>query len=490
MTPLLWGIAVFMVLQLAIGVWVSRRIVTEDDYLVAGRRMGPTLVTGSIFATWFGAETVLGGAGSAHERGVSITSTEPFAYGLCIILAGLVFAAPLWRRGLTTLADLYRQRYSPLVERIAAVVLIPSSLLWAAAQIRAFGQVLVVSGASVELEIALAIACGFVILYTAVGGLLADAATDVFQAVLLTLGLIVLLGAVIAAHGGLDATSSVIAARDGIRLFPGAELPWWETIEAWAIPVLGSVTATELISRMIGARSPSVARTGALVAGAAYIVVGSLAVMIGLAGGGLVGNLGDSEQVVPTIARLLRSPWEYVIFAGGFISAILSTVDSTLLVSAGLLSHNLVAPVLGTDDERVKVRINRVAVAVFGVIAWLIARRSEGVSEIVEMASAFGSAGILVTVTFGLFTRFGGPWTAIATIGVGLTSFVMGSLGGSATPFLFSLAASLVTYGIAGAVEGRRRPSGLTDTSLRPMGQHEHTIATPARADYNSDPRP
>src|SRR5688500_1806813 len=164
-TPLLWGIAAFMLVQFAIGVAMSRRVVTEDDYLVAGRRMGPLLVGGSVFATWFGAETVLGGAGSAHENGVSITSTEPFAYGLCIILSGLVFAAPLWRRHLTTLADLYRERYSPLVERVAALVLIPSSLLWAAAQIRAFGQVLVVSGSGLELELALGIACGFVILY-------------------------------------------------------------------------------------------------------------------------------------------------------------------------------------------------------------------------------------------------------------------------------------------------------------------------------------
>jgi Na+/proline symporter len=455
MTPLLWGIAAFMLFQFAIGVWVSRRVATEDDYLVAGRSMGPILVTGSIFATWFGAETVLGGAGRAHERGVSIASTEPFAYGLCIVLAGIVFAAPIWRRRLTTLADLYRDRYSVRVERVAAVVLIPSSLLWAAAQIRAFGQVLVVSGASVELELALAIACAFVILYTAVGGLLADAATDVFQAGLLTLGLVVLLGAVVLANHGIAGTVATIAARDRIHFLPSGDLPFWETLEAWAIPVLGSVTATELLSRMIGARSASVARNSALGAGAAYVAVGSLAVMIGLAGGGLIGEIADAEQVVPTLARSLLHPFAYVIFAGGFISAILSTVDSTLLVSAGLLSHNLVIPALRAPDERIKVRINRVAVAAFGIIAWLIARRAEGVSAIVEMASAFGSAGILVTVTFGLFTRFGGARAAMATIAVGVVSFVAASMSGITAPFLISLAASVTTYVLVATLEGR-----------------------------------
>ena len=461
MTPLLWGIAAFMLLQFGIGVWVSRRVTTEDDYLVAGRSMGPVLVTGSIFATWFGAETVLGGAGRAHENGVSIASTEPFAYGLCIVLAGLIFAAPIWRRRLTTLADLYRQRYSPGVERIAAVVLIPSSLLWAAAQIRAFGQVLVVSGASVELELALAIACGFVILYTAVGGLLADAATEVFQAGLLTLGLLVLLGAVVTANGGVQGTIDVIAARDRIHFLPGNALPFWETLEAWAIPVLGSVTATELLSRMIGARSASVARNAALGAGAIYIAVGSIAVMIGLAGGGLVADIRDAEQVVPALARSLLSPFLYVIFAGGFISAILSTVDSTLLVSAGLLSHNLVIPALGTADERLKLIINRGAVAAFGIVAYLIARRADGVSAIVEMASAFGSAGILVTVSFGLFTRVGGPWAAMTTIVVGVGAYVGASLLETSTPFLISLGASLATYLAISALEhvGRRTPA-------------------------------
>ena len=458
-TPLLWGIAAFMIVQFTIGVVVARRVVTEEDYLVAGRRMGPLLVGGSIFATWFGAETVLGGAGSAHENGLSLGSPEPFAYGLCIIVSGLVFAAPLWRRHLTTLADLYRVRYSVTVERVAALVLIPSSLLWAAAQIRAFGQVLVVSGAGLELELALAIACGFVILYTAVGGLLADAATDLFQAVLLTLALLIILGAVVKANGGLLATHAVITAGGGASVLPSAGRPIVETLEAWAIPVLGSVTATELVSRMIGARSPNVARNATLGAGLAYIVVGSVAAVIGLAGGGVAGQLNDAEQIVPTVARAVLSPLAYVIFAGGFIAAILSTVDSTLLVSAGLLSHNLVIPGLGVANERAKVRINRAAVALFGIIAYMIARRANGVSETVEMASAFGSAGVLVTVTFGLFTGIGGPAAAIATLGIGVGSFIAATLAEAPAPFLISLGSSIATYVVVAMLERGSRPT-------------------------------
>jgi Na+/proline symporter len=415
--------------------------------------MGPLLVTGSVFATWFGAETVVGASGRAHGDGVSIASAEPYAYGFCIVLMGLVFAAPLWRRKLTTLADLYRQRYTPPVERVAAIVLIPGSLFWAAAQIRAFGQVLVVSGAGVNIELALAIAAGFVILYTAVGGLLADATTDILQAGLLTLGLGVLLVSVVGAHGGVGETAAVIAAADKVHFLPTTDISFVETVEAWAIPVLGSVTATELISRVIGARSATVAKFGSLGAGAGYVAVGTISVLIGLAAGSLIGPVGDAEQIVPEAARTLLAPWMYIVFAGGFLAAILSTVDSTLLVSSGLFSHNLLLPVLRIGDQRTKLYISRGSVAVFGLIAYLISQRGGGVSEIVETASAFGSAGVLVTVSFGLFTPFGGAKAAMATLVVGIASYLAATVSGTATPFLISLGASFATYVIVGVLE-------------------------------------
>jgi sodium/pantothenate symporter len=178
-----------------------------------------------------------------------------------------------------------------------------------------------------------------------------------------------------------------------------------------------------------------------------------VSVAIGLAAGEVIGAVADPEQVVPSMARLLLSPWMYVVFAGGFLAAILSTVDSTLLVSAGLFSHNLLLPSLRVTDERAKVRISRAAVGVFGVIAYAIARTADGVSAIVEMASAFGSAGILVTISFGLFTTFGGPRAALSTLGAGMVAFVGASALGASVPFLISLACALATYVLVGATE-------------------------------------
>jgi Na+/proline symporter len=99
------------------------------------------------------------------------------------------------------------------------------------------------------------------------------------------------------------------------------------------------------------------------------------------------------------------------------------------------------------------VRWARLGVALFGIVAYVLARQAEGVYALVEQASAFGSAGILVTVSFGLFSRWGGPRTAYATLAVGLVAYVGGGLAGFAYPFLGSLVLSLAVYLASAALE-------------------------------------
>ena len=449
---LLAAVLLYLVAQLGIGVWVSRRIASESDYLLAGRSLGPLLLTFSLFATWFGAETIVGSAGTTYGEGVSLASAEPFGYGLCLILLGAVFAVPLWKRGLTTLADFFRQRYSVSVERVAAIVLIPSSVLWAAAQVRAFGYVLSTSS-TLDVNTAIALAAGFTMIYTVFGGLLADAMTDLIQGGLLVLGLLVVFIAVVLSLGGIGGTMEAIATASTVRRAP--DVPLLGAMESWAIPVFGSLLATETVGRVIAARSAPVARRSAIAAGALYLGVGCIPVVIGLAGPVLLPSLGDAEQLIPTVARAILPDVFYVIFAGGLISAILSTVDSTLLIASGLLSHNVIVPLARITSERRKVLIARGGVLLFGGIAYLLAIGAEGVFALVEQASAFGSAGALVTIAVGLFTPWGGARTAMATLVGGVTVYLVASYGGFAYPFLASLATSLVVYAVGSALERR-----------------------------------
>ena len=443
MTPLLAGIGLYVLLQLAIGVVASRRIKTEDDYLVAGRSLGPVLATFTVFATWFGAETCIAAAGAVYTDGLAGGSADPFGYGLCIVLAGAVLAVPLWRLRLTTLADLFRLRFDTSVERLAVVLMVPTSLFWAAAQVRAFGQVL--SAASgVEVEVALAVAATIVIAYTVFGGLLADAWTDVVQGVALIVGLGALFVAVARAEG-FDALTRL---EPGTLSLLGAEpRPLLAIAEDWAIPVVGSLVAAEVVARILAARSERIARNATLVAGFSYLLIGLVPVTLGVLGSVLVPGLAESEQILPTLAERYLPTFLAVVFSGALVSAILSTVDSALLVAAGLVSHNVVVQLRPGMTERQKVRVARGLVVGFGVLAWVMAARAERVYELIEQASAFGSSGIVVVVLFGLFTRIGGTPSAVASLVAGVASWCLGAYVLELPyPYLTSLAVAAGAY--------------------------------------------
>jgi Na+/proline symporter len=452
MTPAFVVMLAYLGVQLGIGVWISRRIRSESDYLLAGRNLGYTLATFSIFATWFGAETLVGSAGNAYRDGVSLGNAEPFGYGLCLILAGLVFAGPLWRRRLTTLADLFRQRYSVGVERLVALIVIPGSVLWAAAQIRAFGYILTTSS-TISPTVAIACAAGFTMLYTMFGGLLADATNDVIQSVVITAGLFILLGGVVIELQQSDRLAETLGAVGPVSILPASGASAWAIAEEWAIPICGSVIAAELVGRLIAARTPVVASRSSIVAGVLYIMVGTIPLVIGLLGQRIVPSLSEAEQVIPAVAHALLPTFFFAIFAGSVVAAILSTVDSTLLISSGLMSHNILIPVFRITSERTKVMIARGGVLAFGAVAYIQAARAEGVFELVESASAFGSAGILVTAVFGLFTPMGGRLAAMSTLLFGLFVYLAASISGFAYPYLLSIAASLLTYVIVSVME-------------------------------------
>lgn len=459
MNWVLTGVIVYVLAQLAIGLYVSRRNKTESDYLLAGRRLGYLMVTMSVFATWFGAETCIGSSGAIYDEGLSGGRADPFGYTICLVVMGLFFAVPLYRKQLTTLGDLFRQRYGGGVEKIAAIVIIPSSVIWAGAQVHAFGHV-VSSISTIPVEVSIPVAAIVVIVYTGAGGLLADAVTDLVQGVVLIVGLFVILIAVIVALGGVSATIHDIDPRR-LNLF-GPESSVLERIEAWAVPIFGSVLAQELISRTLAARNEKVAQRSAFMGAGVYFVVGSLPVVIALAGASLVGELDEPDRFLPTVASHVLHPVAYVVFAGALISAILSTVDSALLAAAALASHNVVRPMMPGISERGKVRLARICVLLFGIAAYVFAIREGTVHDKVEDASAFGSAGILIVGLFALFSHYGGKWAAAASLLVGSGAWLIANFMFELPyPYLLALAASLVIYLLIAAVE----PKAATETA-------------------------
>ena len=442
----------YVLLQFAVGVWLSRRIRTEADYILAGRTLGPLLVAFSVFATWFGAEAIVTTSGEVYDRGLVGATVDPMGYAAAVVISGVVLASVLWRKGLTTFADVFRERYSRQVETLVVIVLLPGSIFWAAAQIRAFGGVLSLSsgfGLTTTIILATVLVAG----YSTVGGLLADAVTDFLQGSVVIVGLIILAIAIAVNTGGIGPVLSSAEPERLSFLAPTDEGPL-EKIEQLVIAICGSLVAVELISRFLGARSASVARAGTVAGGLMYLAVGLIPVFLGLAAAHLVktdqafkATLSQSEQVVSALAQHFLPQWGYVVFAGALISAILSTVHSALHAPASQVSHNIVARIVPSLDARGKLVAVRLTVVALSIIAFVLALTSERIKDLVEIASAFGSAGVFVAAVFAIFSSIGGASSALASIIVGAAVWAAGRFALDwVTPYIAALACSAVAY--------------------------------------------
>jgi Na+/proline symporter len=283
------------------------------------------------------------------------------------------------------------------------------------------------------------------------------------QSIGIVLGLMLLLVAVGDAHGGVLALVASIDA-ERLALFSTASSAPLEIVEAWAVPVCGSLLAVEMLSRILGCRTAATARNATLLGAAIYLTVGLVPVVLGLAGPALAPGLDEPEQLVAVLAERHLSTFLYVLFAGALISAILSTVDSCLLAAASLVSHNLVVPLRPSLSERQKIAAARIGVAAFGIVAYVIALYSGGIYELVATASAFGSAGIFVVGLFGLFSRIGGAASAYAALVVGVGVWACGEYWLEwSTPYLAALGSSLAAYLAAAMLAPRPAPAPVGD---------------------------
>jgi Na+/proline symporter len=135
------------------------------------------------------------------------------------------------------------------------------------------------------------------------------------------------------------------------------------------------------------------------------------------------------------------------VFVGAIVSAILSAVHAALHAPASQLSHNIVVRTVPGLSEGGKLWSVRLTVLALSVVAFFIAITSEGIHELVETASAFGSAGVFVATLFALFTGFGGPASAYASIIAGMLVWAVGKYAFELPiPYLLGLLAALLGY--------------------------------------------
>jgi Na+/proline symporter len=419
--------AVYIVVIFAIALWAKRQVTDVEDYLVAGRRLPLSLAWMTLLATWFGAGTVLTATDEVRATGLRATALEPLGAGLCLVVAGLFFARRLWVMKLLTLPDFYGRRFGVKAEVLASAIMVPGYFGWIAAQFVALAGIL-------ELFWGIPLTTGVVVVaivgtaYTLVGGMWSVTLTDAVQIVCVIVGLLLLaLGALAELGGsaGLAAGWAALVASvppEKLIVIPrddAAELVGWLSI--LAVGVLGNIPGQDLSQRIFASRSASVAQWACLLAGAAYIALGMVPVLTGLAADAL--GLGASEgATMPLLAAALLSPWAAAVFVLALTSAVLSTIDSAILAPAGVLANNLVRRALPGVST---LRASRWAVAAVGGLSLAVSFLGQNAYELLETAYAVGLVGLFVPLARGLYGRGGGSGAALASMLTGISVWGM-----------------------------------------------------------------
>jgi Na+/proline symporter len=127
--------------MILIGVYAARKVKNSEDYVLAGRSLPFYMALSTVFATWFGSESILGASSKFAEGGFSNVLEDPFGAGLCLIIAGIFFNRKLYRLKFLTIGDYFKSRYNTIIALFLSSVIIVSYFGWVAAQFLALGVV-------------------------------------------------------------------------------------------------------------------------------------------------------------------------------------------------------------------------------------------------------------------------------------------------------------------------------------------------------------
>src|ERR1044071_7344690 len=226
----------------------------------------------TVFATWFGAETVLSVSATFAKDGLGGIIADPFGSSFCLVFVALFFARAFFRMDLLTIGDFYRKRYSKPVEVTTAVAITASYLGWTSAQMTALGLVFsVLSGGALSLEAGIVLGAVIVLGYTIWGGMWSVAMTDLFQSVVILVGLAAVAWLVGDMAGGAGKGIAAASEAGKFAFFSkGDAKVWLGFIAMWMTMAIGSIPQQDVFQRVTSAKDEKTAVRGCLVGGGVY----------------------------------------------------------------------------------------------------------------------------------------------------------------------------------------------------------------------------
>jgi SSS family solute:Na+ symporter len=456
-------VLLYLFASIAVGLYAAQRVKTSTDYVVAGHKLPLYMTIATVFATWFGSETVLGAPATFIEGGLGSIVADPFGASLCLILVGLFFARPLYRMKLLTLGDFYRRQYGRTVEVVVSMAICISYLGWVAAQIMALGLVFhMLTGGAVPMTHGMAIGMGIVLLYTLYGGMWSVAMTDFMQMIIIVVGLLIISVHLSNAAGGADVVLAK-AAEDGrlSNFFPEWTLAGVLTfIGALVTMGLGSIPQQDVFQRVTSANSEQNAARGAIWGG--FLYLGFAMIPLFLICAALVidpimvqnGIADDSQKILPSLILTHTPLWIQVLFFGALLSAIMSTASGTLLAPSVTFAENILRGMLPKMNDAQLLKVIRCTVVGFAGIILIFATNSElTIFEMVKNAYTVTLVGAFTPLVAGIYWKrantAGATLSIIFGVGTWLTmDFVAPE--GICPPQLAGLVAAFIGMALGG----------------------------------------
>jgi len=434
---LLWFVIIYWIISVGIGIYAAKWVHNSKDFAIAGRRLPMYIVTATVFATWFGSETVLGIPATFMKEGFSGIIADPFGSSLCLILVGLFFARPLYRMNLLTIGDYYRKRYSRPVEMLTTLCIVISYLGWVGAQIKALGLVFnVVSLGAIDVQTGMIIGASTVLVYTVLGGMFSVAITDFIQMIIIVLGMLYIAFVVSGiVPGGAEAVIAHAASNDKFQILPKPELKdilWF--LAAWITMMLGSIPQQDVFQRVQSAKDENTAARSSILGGCMYFLFAFIPMYLAYSASlidpsmvdGALKEGGDPQMILPS---LILSPivpiFAQIMFFGALLSAIKSCASATLLAPSVSFSENILRPFFPKISDDQFLKLMRIVLVCFTVLVTSFALSTEAsIYKMVENAYKVTLVGAFVPLVCGLYWKRATNLGATLAIIFGLTIWI------------------------------------------------------------------
>lgn len=433
---------VYLAGMLAIGIYGFRKTSNIADYFLGGRKLGPGVAALSAGASDMSGWLLLGLPGAIYAAGLA---EAWIAVGLSIgAYLNWQFVAKRLRtytelsNDSITIPDFFENRFKDnthILRTVSALVILFFFTIYTASGMTA-GAKLFSSSFDLTYTQGLWIGAIVIIAYTFLGGFIAVSWTDFIQGILMLLALIILPVVAISEIGGWQETLNIVgqASEGHLQMVAGVSAMVIISNLAWGLGYFGQ---PHIIVRFMGIRSHKEVPKARFI-GMTWMILGLYgAIFVGFIGFALAQTgaltLGDGEEVFILMSQVLTHPVVAGVLLAAILSAIMSTVDSQLLVSSSALAEDFYKGIFRKNASNKELLfVSRLSILVIAVIALIIGSNPENtVLGLVSYAWAGFGASFGPLILLSLF------WKRITAIGAmagmiagAVTVVIWGNLSG------------------------------------------------------------